>query len=545
MQAAAKAYGIEHCKKEDDMSSAVPTAPKDVAPESNYGAVCVLRRPSWVIGGEEEQDDRDVNHARLIFDNPGKLFDFYEIDESKLGAGSFGSVRRARKKDTGSVRAIKSLRKKEEEMSKRFRQEIQIMKIMDHPNIIKLFETFEDEKRIHLVVELCHGGDLHQRYVDTGPLTEVQVAVLMQQIFRAVYFLHAHRVVHRDIKPENFLFWTKDPIEENTLKLIDFGLSSRLSPGNFLSTKLGTVCYSSPQVLGGCYDEACDLWSCGVTMFFLLCGDQCFKGKSDAEVMKKIRAGNYSFQGVGWKRVTELTKDLVRNLLRYQPQDRYTAEQALRHPYLEKAPRVPRDTVFRPAMVQKFREFCAENRLKRAVLHIIAQQLDEEDTRILRTTFTALDIHDDGVLTANELEEGLQTAIESVYRQDGRVSAREVQANLGDMQELIKEMGCHDAAMGYTEFIAATIDEKQYLQERLCWLAFSVFDRDCDGKISRAELEHILGERSSSKQNANRADTKSVSLDNTWNQLDTNRDGYIDWKEFKIMMTPKRRKFSA
>merc|ERR1712032_1235154 len=125
----------------------------------------------------------------------------------------------------------------------RFKQEIAIMKLMDHPNIVKLFESFEDHRNIYLVMELCSGGELFDRIIDAGHFTEVQAAILMQQILRAMFYMHEHHICHRDLKPENFIFQSRGPIKGNVLKLIDFGLSSHFTEGQTMSTRAGTPYY--------------------------------------------------------------------------------------------------------------------------------------------------------------------------------------------------------------------------------------------------------------------------------------------------------------
>merc|ERR1719343_1402942 len=138
------------------------------------------------------------------------------------------------------------------------------MKMLDHPNIIKLYESFEDHRNIYLVMELAGGGELFDRIIDSGHFTEVQCAILMQQIVRAIYYMHENHVCHRDLKPENFLFTTKEKIEKTSLKIIDFGLAHEFDENTVLTTKAGTPYYVAPQVLQGKYDQAADLWSCGV-----------------------------------------------------------------------------------------------------------------------------------------------------------------------------------------------------------------------------------------------------------------------------------------
>merc|ERR1711953_286592 len=144
--------------------------------------------------------------------------------------------------------------------------------------------------------------------------TETQAAILMQQIIRAIYYMHENHVCHRDLKPENFIFMTKDPIEKSLLKIIDFGLSCSFKPDQVLTTKAGTPYYVAPQVLAGKYDHLSDLWSCGVIMYILLCGTPPFPGSTDLEILTKARQGQFSFDGDVWKHVSEDAKNLIRTL---------------------------------------------------------------------------------------------------------------------------------------------------------------------------------------------------------------------------------------
>merc|ERR1712032_1235125 len=280
------------------------------------------------------------------------------------------------------------------------KQEIAIMKMMDHPNIVKLFETFEDHRNIYLVMELCSGGELFDRIIDAGHFTEVQAAILMQQILRAMFYMHENHICHRDLKPENFIFQTKDPIDKTLLKIIDFGLSCKFEPGQVLTTKAGTPYYVAPQVLAGKYDHQSDMWSCGVIMFVLLCGYPPFYGETDADVLSKVRLGNFSFNAADWKNVSEDAKNLIRMLLKMNPKDRYTAEQALNHEWVkDKAPKAKNISIG-AQMFDNLKSFRSQNKLKKAALHIIAGQLNEDQIKALRETFMALDHNGDGLLTS-------------------------------------------------------------------------------------------------------------------------------------------------
>merc|ERR1719265_135011 len=347
-----------------------------------------------------------LSHASFISDNKGKLTEHYDVDKKKLGEGSYGTVSKCCSKATGATRAVKSISKAQMKNLDRFKQEIAIMKIMDHPNIIKLYESFEDHRNIYLILELCTGGELFDRIIDCGHFTEAQAAVVMQNMFRALFYMHENHICHRDLKPENFLFTTKEPIEKTGFKVIDFGLACKFAEGQVLTTKAGTPYYVAPQVLAGKYDQASDLWSLGVIMYVVLCGYPPFYGDTDADVLTKVRLGNFSFNAADWKSVSEDAKNLIRMLLKMNPRVRYTADQALNHVWIRnKAPKAA-NVALQTSLVDNLRGFRSQNKLKKAALHVIATQLGEGQIKALRDTFMALDENGDGLLTAAEMKDG-------------------------------------------------------------------------------------------------------------------------------------------
>ena len=154
----------------------------------------------------------------------------------------------------------------------------------DHPNIIKLYETFEDKKNLYFIMEECSGGELFQRLamnaMENKLYTEKVAASLMKQILEAVNYLHFHGVSHRDLKPENILLSSMD--ENSQLKLIDFGLSQVLKTmEDIMKGEVGTLYYMAPEVILGNYDEKCDVWSCGVILYIMLSGNPPFFSKNE------------------------------------------------------------------------------------------------------------------------------------------------------------------------------------------------------------------------------------------------------------------------
>merc|ERR1719414_567387 len=288
-------------------------------------------------------------------------------------------------------------------------------------------------------------------------------------------------------------------------------------PNQVLTTKAGTPYYVAPQVLAGKYDQLSDLWSIGVIMYVMLCGYPPFFGETDAEVLSKVRLGNFSFNAADWKNISEDAKNLIRFLLKMNPRDRYTAEQALNHEWIKnKAPKAA-NVSLQTNFVDNLRNFRSQNKLKKAALHVIAGQLDEDQIKALRETFQGLDSNGDGLLTSAEMKEGLQNA-----------GLKDVPMDLQAILEDVDSDG--SGVIDYTEFLAATLDKRLYLQEDVCWSAFRIFDRNGDGKISRQELEQVLGnEEVETVVEAN-------TLADLMKQVDGDGDGMIDFAEFMAMM---------
>merc|ERR1712217_680860 len=193
------------------------------------------------------------------------------------------------------------------------------------------------------------------------------------------------------------------------------------------------------------------------------------------------------------------------------------AEQALNHEWIRnKAPKA-QNVSLQSNFVDNLRHFRGQNKLKKAALHIIAGQLNEDQIKALRETFMALDGNGDGLLTANEMKEGLAKA-----------GLKEIPPDLQQILEDVDSDG--SGVIDYTEFLAATLDKRSYVKEDVCWSAFCIFDRNGDGKISQDELKQVLGENEV-------ADVVGVlKIGELMKELDTSGDGYIDFQEFMEMM---------
>lgn len=161
--------------------------------------------------------------------------------------------------------------------------EIEILKQLDHPNILKLFEFFQDQKRFFLVTEFCNGGELFDKIAEEQYFSETDAAKIIKQILSAVNYCHQRSIVHRDLKPENILL-NRD-LNDPKITIIDFGTSGVFDPDQKMQQKYGTPYYIAPEVLGNSYDEKCDLWSIGVILYILLCGYPPFNGANDEQII--------------------------------------------------------------------------------------------------------------------------------------------------------------------------------------------------------------------------------------------------------------------
>lgn len=459
-----------------------------------------------------------------------RLQDVYDIEGSHLGSGSFGTVRRAAHRSTGAAVAVKSVRKMGGpggEVQRRILDaEIAVLHRMDHPGIVRLHEVIEDSAFVHLAMELCLGGALLDAIIEDedNKFTERQAAVLMRQIVAPVSHMHARGACHRDLKLENFLLRDKCAIDESIVKIVDFGLARWFTDGEPMTSKVGSRLYTAPEVAAGSYSQACDLWSCGVIAYILLCGRPPFQGKSDAEMAASIRSGSVSFPQADWGDVSDDAKNLIRRLLELDPSARLTAEEALEHVWMNNLAPAASSSALQVTELRSMQTFAQQNRLQKATRYWIAQRMNDSEIQHLRDMFEAMDQDHDGMVTFEQLRSVIEA---QQKRQDGQPT---LQRNVTSMIENMERSGTSTGRINYTDFLAATLDKKHYQEERICWEAFQMFDRNGDGFISRQDLTQVL--------HSSEVETllTSVVVDHILERHDTDGDGNIDFEDFLAMM---------
>ncbi|GMI09643.1 hypothetical protein TrVE_jg9701 [Triparma verrucosa] len=260
---------------------------------------------------------------------------FYKFGRT-LGKGSFATVKIATCVTDGTTWAIKIIDKKalNDEDREALQVECDTMMKVDHDNIVRLKEVFDNESKFYMVLEVCAGGELFDRIVEMEHYSEKEACHAFAQMTEAVGHCHKLNIVHRDLKPENLLYEGEMP--NMNLKLADFGLAQMLSPMKHLHTACGTPGYVAPEILKGKdYGKEVDMWSLGVILYILLCGFPPFYEEHTPELFKVIKRGEYDFPSPYWDEVGDSAKDLINKLLVVEPSQRYTAAQVFSHPWMQ------------------------------------------------------------------------------------------------------------------------------------------------------------------------------------------------------------------
>ena len=420
-----------------------------------------------------------------------------------LGSGTYGTVKKVCQiKNPSTIRAMKIISKeyiiKGVNHSKLI-DEIKILKKLDHPNIMKIYEFFFDDKNFYIISDFCDQGDLLGKLEKLGTMNEIVVKFLMEQIFNAVAYLHSKKVLHGDIKLENILLYTatsknkgrrftsinldinemidlrkelnrsksvtkrsKNYINDMLnyeIKLIDFGCSKYFVNKNRhrqLRGIIGSTLYCSPEVVDDLYDELSDEWSCGVLMYILLSGEPPFQGETEDEIFKQIKKCNYSFKSGAFKEVSYNCKNLIKRLLEPNKKKRIKASEALRHPFFteffnpSKAMTENKDLSILKKLINHKKSTSKFHEAMYAFICNNFISIDEE--KKLREVFRYIDKDGKNALSKLNLKECL----------------KEININLSDeeLELVFKILDANQSnAIEYQEFLRATCDKNSLLTE--------------------------------------------------------------------------------
>ncbi|EGR34699.1 protein kinase domain protein [Ichthyophthirius multifiliis] len=417
---------------------------------------------------------------------------------SVLGKGGFGTVKLAQMRNNSkqkiAIKIIQRSRLRSNEIS--FLRELEILRSLDHPYIIKFHEVYVDEMFFYICMEYCEGGELLERITQKKFFKESEVAQIMEKLLYAVNYMHNRGILHRDLKLQNILFASKS--DNSDIKIIDFGLSSKCDEKD-LNIVVGTPLYVSPNIIQGKYDRQCDNWSLGVILYILLVGYPPFNGDNKNEIFQKIQQVDYSLKGQEWDNITETAKDLVKKFLVIDSKKIISIRETLQHPWiLQYSRRIQRESTslikngqkksigniyqqIDPKIINMLKNYKPQSKLKTELMKVLVNQLDEKEIESLNNAFSLLDFNYSGIIEISDLQQVMQEA--------------GCKYTKSELQKIIKNISQNSSSnyiIQYSEFIAAALDQIVDLQTEKIQQFFKYFDRNNNNEISVQDLKEVF-----------------------------------------------------
>ena len=494
------------------------------------------------------------------YDNPWNNY----VLVQDIGQGTFGTVKKVMLKSKRVYRAMKIINKSnvvEGVNDSEVLNEINVLKNLDHPNIMKIYEFYEDKDNYYIISEFFDQGDLFTKLLKLGYMNEVIVKFLMSQILNAVSYLHSKKVLHGDIKMENILLYTTasgndqkrftvlssdikkskfkknidnyyknhienpmiknffDDISNYEVKLIDFGCSKLFSKKTHknLSGVIGTSMYCSPEVIDNKYDEKSDEWSCGVLMYILLSGTVPFKGETEEEIFSNVKKGKINFNKPEFKFVSNSAKDLISKLLEYYPEYRISANQALKHPFFTEN--------FNPNLCLTYHKDLSLltnlihvkpiGKFQQTIIaYLVMNFIDKDEEKKLREVFRYCDRNNRNYLSIDDISYTLNN-------NNFNLSKNEIE----HIFEIIDSD--RNGYIEYQEFLRILCDKDKLFSEENLKCAFNLLDEEKKGIIDWDNINKFI---------FNGQDLKSDLIDDYLNQIGLTRDSEINFDKFCEIM---------
>jgi len=521
-------------------------------------------------------DELTPSELRPDFGLRRDLYQLYDVksldDEEPIGAGSYGIVRKVRRKSDGKLFALKTIRKAPwrapptsrtsvQYYHSKLRNELEVMrKIGSSLSIVYLYDSFEDDDAVHLLMDLCTGGELLGRIRAGMSYSEADAAELVRSVLRTAAQCHSRGIIFRDIKPDNFLF--ERPGDGSPLKATDFGLAGLIKPGERLARRCGTPSYMAPEVINRNYGEEADVWSCGVVAYQLVTGRLPFVDKVNQrpnakEVFRAILEDPIDFRSEPWPRLSAECRDLVMKMMDRDPAKRITARAALLHPWLQQTAAEAKQPIG-GQVVARLQRFSTYGLLKRSVLRLLGDQLRESDsedgdddaaggaggtggkfvdgvvaeerelTGQFLELFDLLDTSGDKLVEPEELEAGLRKVGYTI--------------STDECKQLLEQLDTtNDGFIDVNEFLAALVDWEALERsstEYPNWVkrAFDMLDKDGNGTIDAEEVAELVFMNDDDDEGRTLTAEARKAVASCIQEADTDGDGLIDFDEFVALL---------
>ena len=473
--------------------------------------------------------DLAVNSELIVGCNRNSQKDSYKIME-KLGEGSYGTVWKVKQRKTNLIRAMKKITKNTNSKSETVNEiinEIELLKKLDHPNIVKIFEFFIEPDGYYLITEYCGGGELFDAIKKNGCFTEPVAANIMYQIFNAINYCHqTNNIIHRDRKPENILIVSKD---ESTgfynVKIIDFGTAKIYEKNKNLNKIIGSSYYIAPEVLLKNYNEKCDIWSCGVILYILLSGRAPFTGQRDGDVLQKIKQGHYDLKRKPFDKISVEAKDLIKKCLEMNKNRRISAKDALNHPWFAKnntkAYFCQVTDYFLQKTIENIKNYKPKNKLQELALTYLVHNLPElDEIKLINKIFALFNTNNNGQLTKEETKEGLIKYLFHNYKNKLQIDRQ--------TEEIFRHIdNDNNGFIECEEFARAGLDKNIFRAPNVLKFTFEFIDKDHSGEITIDELKEVFQIKDPEEE---------AMLKDLIKSMDQDSNGQISFKEYQDMM---------
>ncbi len=440
------------------------------------GNCCTKQDVIEIDSARSTQGSSSHRNSSILFEKFSKQTDYKKKYEyiQMLGSGSFGKVRLYVDRQCKTLRyAIKTLKKDflNKHMIDSIEREVDILRSLDHPNIVKYFETYEDDHFIHIVMEYIPGDNLFKVITNKKyfKFTEKEICQIITCLLKAVLFLHHNNIVHRDIKPENILFSV--PRDFNALKLIDFGLSIQKNAKND-NRRVGTPYYMSPEMIHGNFVYESDMWSIGVILFVMVTGKQPFRARDKEGVFEKILNAKYDKKSLEKSKCSIELKDLIKKTLVKDYKKRISVESALSHKWFSLFENnVNNFQIIDQDILDSLQNFQYTNILQKETFYYLAKLSNDKEILKLKKAFEIIDKDNSGEI---EYEE-----IPKIFEDLG------IQASEQELKNIFKSLDFHcDGKVNYSEFLAGTLSSLKIFKDDKLLSAFKYFDVNDEGQIT-------------------------------------------------------------
>jgi len=452
---------------------------------------------------------KDINEMKLFFDFK------YLIDEIKgevetrydiikiIGEGGFGKVYYAKNKFSNTEVSIKTINKSKNENlifdNLSIKNEIDVLKSLSHPNIMKIYEFYSNEESYFLVNEYIKYGELSKRIKQT--FSELQISVIIFQILKGLSYIHSHNIIHRDIKLENIMINDIENILINGkieqfywIKIIDFGIAKFTSSNKKEKGMTGTLYYMAPEVIKQNYNYKCDIWSVGIILYILLTGKYPFDSLVKSRIKTKIEDGEFDEENIKYKNSSKELKDLLKHLLNVNPNFRYNAKDALKHDFFKKN---DGEFLFKRNLNNKtisnylhtFLNYSLKTKFYQITFAFLCHNMKpSEKMKELIKIFHLLDINHNGLLNKDNLYKGIKK-----YLPNEKIDKKLIDKAFSQVDN------DNDNFIGYEDILKSCLEKNDLIKENVIKFIFNMLDKDNKGEITFKYYSETIENRTANK----------------------------------------------